>query len=184
MERKVNTVTDAFIPAAAGTLQLLNGLATGDDYNNREGRRINICNINSRIFIFPNSAATSPTGDIIRYMIIYDNQPNGAAPAVLDILETANMFSFNNLNNRERFLILKDSWIPLKSFAFAGGALTTGDPGFSFEDVYLDTDLTTTYSGTGSTIASIQNGSLYLLLMSYTETYYVICNTRIRYTDP
>lgn len=54
-------------------------------------------------------SSTGSTGATSVRMIIYqDAQTNGAAAAVLDILETANWRSFRNLAQQERFTILSD----------------------------------------------------------------------------
>lgn len=45
----------------------------------------------------------------VRVVIIYDREPTGALPAVLDIFETSSILSNLNLSNSDRFMVLVDS---------------------------------------------------------------------------
>ena len=71
---------------------LLNGVATGTDYNTRIGREIRMTSYYHRMFI-------TDTANIqqVRCMLVYDKQPAGALPAITDILQYNNANSPNNL---------------------------------------------------------------------------------------
>ena len=69
-----------------GSLQLINGIATGTDYTDRTGRKIMLKSLLGRIFIYPSITLSSENGTTTRCLIVYDSQTNGTAPAVTDIL--------------------------------------------------------------------------------------------------
>ena len=72
-----------------GSLQLINGIATGTDYTDRTGRKIILKSLLGRIFIYPSITLSSENGTTTGCLIVYDCQANGAAPAVTDILSVA-----------------------------------------------------------------------------------------------
>lgn len=167
---------------AGGFLGLLNGISQGTDYTERIGRQVNLESIHLRVFGLINPIA-NPTGDYLRTMIIVDSQPNGAAPTVADILEGSNITSQLNLNNRDRFTTLYNNIQPIEAFTFTAGALTGGSPCPTLEQVYQDIDIDTTFSSNGSTIASINTNSVYILLITLNSSLNVSYNSRIRFTD-
>lgn len=136
--------------STTGTITLLNGVAQGLDNGQRIGRKFNVRSILVRGFA---SVGSTPTASCIRHMLVYDKQTNGVLPVITDILNTVSMLGCNNLDNRDRFVILADktsyleaagrSQIPIKMF--------------------LKTNLEVINSGVASTIASINTGSLYLI---------------------
>ena len=57
----------------------------------------------------------------MRVMLYHDKQANGATAAVLDILESADYQSFNNLVNSGRFRILMDRTYAMNYLTLASG---------------------------------------------------------------
>lgn len=168
--------------ATAGAVLLLNGVATGTDYNTRVGRKILMKALNFKLSCYINSAC--PNGDIIRCMIVYDSQANGAAPTVANILQTAAWDSPMNLDNRDRFSVLYDKYRSVPAYNYAAGAITTGDFNSPMFKVYKTLSHDVNFSGTGATVASIATGSVYLLTISFNGSgvgYYV--NSRTRFVD-
>jgi hypothetical protein len=92
-------------------------------------------------------------------MLIYDDQPNGALPAITDILNTADPASQLNLNNRDRFRVLKD-----KCFAFDPYLQSASASAQIFSvRIYRKLNIDCTFNGVnGGTIADIQTGALLL----------------------
>lgn len=166
----------------AGSVALINGVATGTDYTNRIGRKIMIKSIYVRFATLPNTV-TAPLGDIQRIMLIYDKQTNGAAPAVTDILNTASYLDVNNLNNRDRFVVLKDKTINCWPAAYAAGAVTAGNPNTMSFKFYKKCNLEQIFSGTGSTVGSIASGGIFLLFISAAATYNLAYSARVRFSD-
>lgn len=90
---------------------------TGAGYYNRIGNRISMKSAELKIQFFGTGATTGNlAGCMYRIMLVYDSQANGSAPGASDLLSATNTagtqtFSYLagiNMNNRDRFLILKD----------------------------------------------------------------------------
>lgn len=176
------SAADQAIPTA-GSMTLLNGVGQGVDLDDRVGRIVDLQQLVLRLFFFPDPTTTAPTGDVLRALVVFDRQSNSATPAVTDVLSAASFASPNNLNNRERFIILSDNFIPTESTEYTMGAVTGGSPKAHVLEIYRDIDTFTTFSGTGADIASIQTGSLFLLLISANASYTCTINSRVRFTD-
>lgn len=136
-----------------GTPLLINGVAQGNDLNNRIGRKFQIKSILIRGNIRAGSTAVS--GRSWRFLVIYDKQCNGTALTTAQVLSANNMGGLQNLDNRERFVILADKmkWV---------GAPNADNTEVNLK-LYLKCNLPVTNSGTGATVASIATGSIYVL---------------------
>lgn len=99
-----NSVTTAL--TNAGFVTYLSTIAIGDDNADRSGASINP--LHFQYWHLINSGGTSTQA--IRFIIFQDKQSYGAAPAVLDVLQTADVSSQYNIPNMlaKRFKILKD----------------------------------------------------------------------------
>jgi hypothetical protein len=92
-----------------------------------------------------------------RLLIVLDRQPNGAAPAINDIL-TGGTTSQYNLSNQLRFAILMDERYYLNASGEPGaGAVFDGKIGVGAIEQFN--------SGTAGTVADITTNSLYLLVL-------------------
>lgn len=162
-----------------GSVTLLNGIAQGTDYNTRIGRKFTMKTLYVRMSLQP--GATAANIALARFIVVYDRQANGQAPAITDVLTAVNDSSLNNLTNRDRFVIITDK-------VYKVGLSTSMESGRQIFKKYLKCNLEVTNGGTGATIASIQTGSLYLLTMgdkvAGTTAPKVLNGTyRIRFTD-
>lgn len=199
--RKFNTV-----PTTANSgLLLLNGLATGTDYNNRIGRKILIKSLLIRGVAKFNSTdvATPNQTRIGRIIIFIDKQPNGSDPAITSLLDYAGVSSNYsylgvmaplNLNNRDRFVVLRDKFLKFNMGSLQAATGTT--TGTISNDMYvnwkvyikkLSIDVTYSNTNTVASIADISTNSMFIAFLSQdtagseklsTEMYY-----RIRYYD-
>lgn len=159
-----------------GTLALLNGMQLGTDVDDRVGRSIRIKSVQLNLINTQNASASN---SIVRYLLVIDKQPSGATPNFSDILATAgNLWSsMRNLNNRKRFVILKDQFITMNSG-------TNNEIGV-FE-YYKKLDMHTIYNNTSTgTITDIESNALYLCLISNEPTNSVAVTGcyRVRYLD-
>lgn len=100
-----------------GTFVLVNVPITGSDYNNRIGRKITNRSLYIRGSIFMRSAMQMSAAPLVaqyvdaqlcRMILFCDSQPNGAAPNVTDLLDSASPGAQLNPNNRDRFRVIKD----------------------------------------------------------------------------
>lgn len=149
---------------------LLNGVATGTDYNTRIGREVTMKSYYLRMFI------TDATNiQQVRCMLVYDKQPAGVLPAITDILQYNNANSPNNLNNRDRFVIVSDK------------VYTTSPQGteIRFVKKYKKLRTVTTYNNTGNGIADIATGALYFVAVAFNNVATTTLDgyARVRFVD-
>ena len=153
---------------STATLTLLNGVATGTDYTNRIGRKIRMRNLYIRYWMAPEDNTCND--NVVRCMIVYDNQTNGAAPNITDILNSSSVVEQLNLNNRDRFKVLWDKLFILGAVSnIATQAFSNGHNTYSgkkFIKLPLKGAMEALFGGTGSTVGSIQTGSIYLVLLA------------------
>jgi len=143
-----------------GTITCLNAVAVGDDINTRDGRQIDCHSVHVYGSVGP--VATTSSAQYCRVMLVWDSQPNSAAaPAITDILAAGTSYNPSNLNNRQRFTILRDFKETL------GGISTVATQTFAMSPTCTEIDwfvplkgLKTTYSGTTANVNVIATGSL------------------------
>lgn len=178
-------ITFASLDNANGNFQLLNGVDTGTDYTNRIGRKIIAKSLLLRFQWYPLSATTTDSnGDALRMIIFCDEQANGVAPIVTDILQTANYLAPLNLSNRGRFKIIKDKLISMPGWTNAAGALVNGNAVPKVGKVFKTMSLPVIFNGTGATVGSIQTNSMYILcLPASNATTGFTFNSRVRFID-
>lgn len=177
--KDVDTDISALSFTTTGSVTLLNGVAQGTDFTNRVGRKFNTKSILIRMVITSGSTATA--NHIARWMIVYDKQVNGSLPAVTDILTSASISAPNNLNNRDRFVVILDKQHNI-------GATGANDNAKVFMKKYRRCHLETTNGGTAATIGSIQTGGLYFVAVGSaaagtTAPIFDSGICRIRFTD-
>lgn len=118
-------------PVSGVQFFLLNGLATGTSSYQRVGSKINMKSLYWCVNFGMCAVDADPATDIatlntpVRFMIVYDKQANGAQFAITDLLNTTagvgngargiDTCSPNNLNNRDRFIVLADKRFVLQS---------------------------------------------------------------------
>lgn len=141
-----NYVTTAAVLAAGWNYTLLNGLVPGTGASNRIGREIYLDYIQWYV---------SQTA--LRWMFVYDKQPNGVTPASNALTEdSTDQRSPHNFSNRERFDILWDSQFD-----------TTPEQAPIVQRKAFPVCRTTYYnSGSAGTVADITTGALYLAIWS------------------
>lgn len=186
VERKVIETASAFYTLdTTMDIVLVNGVATGTDFTQRIGRKINNVSVQLRGFFQPTLAAVSNTQtEQVRCLLIEDSQTNGAAPAAADIFQDpANTNSFMNLNNRERFRVIYDKVLTLAPYNTAIATQNTNNvPSLN---VYKKVSVPTVYEGTAGTVGSIASGAIFFCTIgSNTVSNWVLNATlRVRFTD-
>lgn len=108
----------------------INIIAQGNTESTRIGRKSVIKAINWRWQIrlsIQDAGATPREPETVRLILYLDKQCNGATATILDILDTANYQSFNQLANKNRFRILMDKMIDInpKNLASDGAGLVS-----------------------------------------------------------
>lgn len=132
-KKYVDVDTTIYQVNTTGSITLLNGLSRGDDAAaQRVGRKVTMTSVNVRGYASTESSqnvggATASTSQMVRCLIVYDSQPNGGTPALVDILKEARPESQLNINNRDRFSVLAN-------WEYAFGPITTGVAGITAAD--------------------------------------------------
>lgn len=184
---------DTTVPAAlsllVGTIHSSSLVTIPQDgtESGRVGRKITVKSIHVRgLSVLAGTTDENNTDDTIRLMLVLDKQANGTAPAVTDILETASIDSFNNLANKSRFRILKDTKLVLNSAMGAIGVSgKSGNRTIPFEWHIKNLDLPIEYDNTAPTgaLATVRSNNLVVLGISSDQTATVRYTARVRYTD-
>jgi hypothetical protein len=150
---KATDVVTASAINTTGVLVLLNGLAPGTAINQRLGQRTHFTSgaldVNSSV------TATTGTDQFSRFLVVLDHQPNGAAPAITDVLTAVGVIAPINLSNRNRFVVVVDKKFHLNASAEPGSQK-------SFH-CRMPAFVTTYNTGTAGTIADITSNSLYFI---------------------
>lgn len=171
-EKKVSDTSAGVVQVnTTGVITLLHLPVLGSDYNQRVGRKTLVKSIYIRGRVLTEASnqvigtAVLTTSLQARMILLVDKQPNGAAPAVTDVLVTAEPASQLNLNNRDRFSILKDkqwSFDPY-SYTTASGVASMSRQIYSLK-CYKKCNVETIFNSTnGGTIADINSGAIYLM---------------------
>lgn len=157
-----------------GEFILMNGIAQGTNDNERIGNTMRIKSVEYRIIVQHNIGATDQT--YFRCILFVDLESDGADPTLAEVLQntTVPIVSPRNLNNRNKYLILKDQVLKLND-----------DNPNGYIEVYKKLNLKTTYDAAGATIAAIANHPIYLLVLSNHPSNGPTMNSysRIRYVD-
>jgi hypothetical protein len=177
------TVTYAANDPTNGNFTLLNGVATGTDYTNRIGRKVIMKSLLIRGQFYNLSTGSDSNGDLLRLMVICDEQPNGAAPIITDILQTADHLAPLNLNNRGRFKVLYDKMLNMPAWTTSAGALVNGSPRIAYAKIFKKMTVPVIFNGTGSTVGSIQTNSVYIVTLATNNQTAFSFNSRIRFMD-
>lgn len=154
----------------------LNDIPQGIDGSDRIGQSVSIKNCGYRVNI--DQAITGALPSTVRIMLIWDKQPNGAVPAVTDVLQTANFNSFLNTSYRERFTVLRNDYISLSP----EGSQTV------FIERFVKINMLAQYTdGALPTPPAVANttGALWLLFISDQPTILplVTFTSRVRFVD-
>lgn len=153
----VDIADTAYVIDTTGTLTLLNGIATGDDYSARNGRLVKIKGVE----IVGSAKATVTTGlpQPARILLFWDNACSGVAPAITDVLAASTPHSYPLQATVERFTVLWDY-----QFVLDYNAATTSRSITPFS-IHIPLNVMTSFNGTGATVASISNGGLFMITL-------------------
>lgn len=161
---------------------LLNGSVPGTGATNRIGRKISMKSLFVRFYYDANSTTSS---GYLRSMIVYDMQANGVAPTAADLFSgggTPFITMLTNMDNRDRFKIIHDRTL----YISAGTAVSDSNMKYYKKYFKWKNGLNVIYNaGSAGTVADIQTGSLYLVVMSCHSTANLNARveSRVRFAD-
>lgn len=197
-ERKVSDIATAVYQInTTGLFTLLHAPILGSDYTQRIGRKTKLKTLYIRGFVTSEAARTSgSTGSNaaqqVRLIVLLDNQPNAAVPAVLDLLNSADPSSQLNLNNRDRFRVIKDKLYAFDPYIVqttASQAVASASRQIYNMKVFKKMDIEVIFNATnGGTIADITSGALYMFWIGSSAPGAGIdanatISSRVRYVD-
>ncbi len=122
--------------------------------------------------------------DTIRVILYWDKQANGATATVTGILESDDFQSFNNLANKNRFVILMDRMHAITASVGAGNG-TANDAGGNQENYsfYKSCEIPIEYdAGTGA-ITEQRSNNIGVLLVGKQGFAGFFSKMRLRFTD-
>lgn len=169
-----------------GSITLINGIAEGTGLSQRIGRIVNWTSVQIRGILQPVDGQTDAT--YCRVLVVWDSDPNGAAPTMTDIFTASTSLSYNNLNNRDRFRIIADESHAIGGTRDASGTAIAQSPTVMTIDRYVSLPkLQTVFQGALGPIANIQHGAMWLVTIGDRAvgnggTFSLACRTR--YVDP
>jgi len=163
---------------SAATFTLLNGLKLGTSAFQRIGNKITMKSLYWSLGFGLAAADSDPATDTnvlnvpVRMMIVYDKQPNGALPVLGDLLSAfagvdnttaraIDMNSPNNLNNKDRFIVLADKRFILSSNGNSSRHIKKYKK--------LSTSVAYKSGATVGDITDITSGSLYFIAFTDSE---------------
>lgn len=148
------------IPAAGGQICLI---PQGDGPSARDGNKCVVTSVYGRFDfqIFTQVAANLTNTNVWIYLVL-DTQANGAAAAVTDVFTSANLWEcFRNLNNSERFKILKKKKIEFNP-AIAGvtGSVLNG-PMAKHVEIYKKCNIPLVFSSSTGALSEIRSNNIF-----------------------
>lgn len=153
----------------AGDIVPINFPVTGVNFFNRTTNAIAMQRLRMRGTVFPTG---NPSGfnDFFRLLVVYDSQPNGAIPALSDILQDVDAtgaalnvaFASLNFNNRDRFVIVLDD---CRSLCSTSGNLigSTSEKSYMIDEEIDLQNLGTMYQAHAGSAADIATGALFIV---------------------
>jgi len=144
---------------SSNSIVSLNTIAEGSSNQQRIGRKALMLSLYLQLQVVVDAASTF-VNTIVRMVVLWDKQPNGALPTwanVLNLPGTGNnaveMLAPNNLSNSKRFDTLIDKrWNFHKDFI----------EGFHYKK-YIRLNRTTQYNGAAAAVGTIATGNLVIL---------------------
>jgi len=172
----------------SGNRTLLNGIARGDDITERNGRQVTLKSVEINLVCRPSPVADNPVPQVVRFLLVYDRQTNATALTIDQVLSATGsahvVICPKNLENRDRFLILRDMKFGVHSSSSANFQSAP-----KMMKVYQTLNLPVTFNaGDAATVADITTGSLYGIIMSDADPASAVApmisySCRVRYAD-
>lgn len=163
-----------------GMCSLVCGIQQGPQYYQRIGTKINVRSIQFKLVLQWGSVGGDPS--TTRLMLLYDKQPNGAYPAIGDIIHnndaTVSPFGGIAMVNRSRFDIIKDKvYCPSEA----------ANP-MVVDNIFVKGNWAVEYGTNTGLIGDVRSGNFLAVMWALADTaaennHLMSCNCRIRYYD-
>ncbi len=178
---------DDAVVAVNGTIAQAscNIIAGGTTESTRIGRKSVIRKINWRYeIVLPNAQNMTSVLDTVRVILYLDKQANGAAATALNILETDDFQSFNNLSNKNRFVTLMDRTHELNAQAAGGNGTANDVAGIQMNySFFKDVNILIEYDSTTGALTEQRSNNIGVLLLGKQGFLGFFSKMRLRFTD-
>lgn len=175
-------------PTAAGAVNPVNtqslcAISQGTTDHQRIGNKITIYQIRCRFLASFNSNANDFSAMSFRLCLVLDKQANGAQAVGADVFETqaagaSDYLSFANMDNTDRFVILKDKTIHMQAGSEAG---------FSSKIIKMNHKLkggcTINFSSVLGAVTELRSNNLFLLIGNQNNNITITGFTRVYWKD-
>ncbi len=185
-ELKFTRFTDSQINIdTAGSMQpQLFVIADGTTAEQRSGNKVTLTQVQATFeFQLPVTTNATETADVIRIILFIDKDPDGALPAVNDLLQSAVIESYESVPNMNRFRILSDRIVTITSMAGGGTAGTNFGRAKKYFRIKRKLNLPVLYSATSGLIATVRDNNVFILFISSNGLTTVFYTVRFRYLD-
>ena len=98
-------------------------------------------------------------------MIVEDLQTNGVIATPADILQAVTVSSFMNLNNRDRFRVLREEIMTVGAFSNVATQSYAAGNQIVPINIYAKCNIPVCFEGTSAAIGSISSGAIYVFLI-------------------
>ncbi len=161
-------------PDIAGVVTLVNGIAQGQDTDDRDGDQVLFTSIQIKLLA---RAHTAGDHSLIRVMLVQDRQCNGTALTPTLVLSKVTEFAIINaplkLTNKFRFRVLMDRYIEVNDNGHDSAILSK----------YIKLNVKTRYTGATNGIASITTNSIFAIIIGSVALGDYNWITRVRFVD-
>lgn len=162
----------------------LNLITPGDAGTNRDGATVTVKSIEYTFSFLQTPAAAATSATSVYFWLVQDRQPNGAAPALTDVLTTATACNaFPVVPNQYRFKILRKEVLDLN----AQGGVTTAynnTAGHFTGYVKFKKPVEIRFGSSGGTVADVLTNNFFIIMGSVYSDDTIVYNgaTRVRFT--
>jgi len=164
--------------SALGQVVLLNGMAIGDATNEREGKAIQSQFWRYNFNVLNNTNVVGETYDIY---LVFDKQPNGILATFSDIFTNTTVPTNPRQDTKQRYVVVKE-WHGVCSNQTLTTQAVCENPTKNFSGT-IPMKKITMFTGTGSTIASVNQGALYFCMVSLAGKVNYLLSSQYGYID-
>lgn len=157
VEKSFINTTASVTPGSTFSTACLNTCSQGNDDINRKGDSILAKHVTINYDL---SLHDSAIKDFFRVIVYLDKENRGANPAGTDLLVTANTYSQTNMDNLDRFIILRDERHTLVS---NGGQAVSNK-------LYIPLDFHMKYAGNAGDVQDVRQNAIFIAIVGSENT--------------
>lgn len=175
-------------PSSSGTIfsGSMNPIVQGASEVNRIGRKCTVKRVDARFILqLAGDEDVLDSSDLVRIIVYLDKQANGAIATTLGLLESADLLSFNNLEENSRFRRLMDKTFLIQAGGGGLGADAAAKKSvrcFKYIKWGMNVNIPLEFSGAAGVIGEVRSNNLGFLAISLNDKATLSSETRIRFT--